>query len=61
MPYRMKPPKQVVDEFMADDQPYAVFIDNNLGSRRDYLHSLCDALRPLEQNLERSGDDRCHG
>jgi len=49
MPYRMKPPKQVVDEFMADDQPYAVFIDNNLGSRRDYLHSLCDALRPLNK------------
>ena len=42
MPYRMRRPQQVVDEFKADDQPYAVFIDNNLGSRRDYLHSLCD-------------------
>jgi radical SAM superfamily enzyme YgiQ (UPF0313 family) len=26
-----------------------VFIDNNLGSRRDYLRSLCGALRPLEK------------
>jgi radical SAM superfamily enzyme YgiQ (UPF0313 family) len=49
MPYRMRDPQQVVDEFKADDQPYAVFIDNNLGSRRDYLHSLCDALRPLNK------------
>jgi radical SAM superfamily enzyme YgiQ (UPF0313 family) len=49
MPYRMKHPQQVVDEFKADDQPYAVFVDNNLGSRRDYLHSLCNALRPLNK------------
>jgi hypothetical protein len=49
MPYRMRRPQQVVDEFEADDQPYAVFIDNNLGSRRDYLHSLCAALRPLSK------------
>ena len=49
MPYRMRHPQQVVDEFKADGQPYAVFIDNNLGSRRDYLHSLCAALRPLNK------------
>src|SRR5450631_1721377 len=49
MPYRMRHPQQVVDEFTADDQPYAVFVDNNLGSRRDYLHSLCAALRPLNK------------
>jgi radical SAM superfamily enzyme YgiQ (UPF0313 family) len=49
MPYRMRHPQQVVDEFKEDDQPYAVFIDNNLGSRRDYLHSLCAALRPLNK------------
>src|SRR4029077_5985607 len=49
MPYRMRDPQQVVDEFKADDQPYAVFIDNNLGSRRDYLHALCTALRPLNK------------
>ena len=49
IPYRMRHPRQVVEEFKADDQPYAVFIDNNLGSRRDYLHSLCAALRPLNK------------
>jgi radical SAM superfamily enzyme YgiQ (UPF0313 family) len=32
-----------------DGQPYAVFIDNNLGSRRDYLHALCAALRPINK------------
>jgi len=26
-----------------------VFIDNNLGSRKDYLHALCRALRPLNK------------
>jgi radical SAM superfamily enzyme YgiQ (UPF0313 family) len=49
MPYRMRDPQQVVDEFQADDQPYAVFVDNNLGSRRDYLHALCKAMRPLNK------------
>jgi radical SAM superfamily enzyme YgiQ (UPF0313 family) len=49
MPYRMKTPQQIVEEFEADDQPYAVFIDNNLGSRRDYLHALAKALRPLHK------------
>ena len=49
MPYRMKRPQQIVEEFEAEDQPYAVFIDNNLGSRRDYLDALCAALRPLNK------------
>jgi radical SAM superfamily enzyme YgiQ (UPF0313 family) len=49
MPYRMRDPQQVAAEFQADDQPYAVFIDNNLGSRREYLRALCKALRPLEK------------
>jgi radical SAM superfamily enzyme YgiQ (UPF0313 family) len=49
MPYRMRRPQQVVEEIEADGQPYAVFIDNNLGSRRDYLHQLCSALRPLNK------------
>jgi radical SAM superfamily enzyme YgiQ (UPF0313 family) len=49
MPYRMRHPQQVVDEFQADKQPYAVFIDNNLGSRRDYLRQLCTALRPINK------------
>jgi radical SAM superfamily enzyme YgiQ (UPF0313 family) len=49
MPYRMRDPKLVAEEFVADNQPYAVFIDNNLGSRRDYLRALCHALRPLNK------------
>jgi hypothetical protein len=49
MPYRMRHPQQVAEEFAADRQPYAVFIDNNLGSRRDYLQALCAALRPLNK------------
>ena len=49
MPYRMRTPEQVAAEFAADNQPYAVFIDNNLGSRPDYLRALCHALRPLER------------
>ena len=49
MPYRMRRPQQVADEFQADGQSYAVFIDNNLGSRRDYLDQLCSALRPLNK------------
>jgi radical SAM superfamily enzyme YgiQ (UPF0313 family) len=49
MPYRMRDPAQIAAEFEADGQPYAVFIDNNLGSRREYLRALCHALRPLEK------------
>jgi radical SAM superfamily enzyme YgiQ (UPF0313 family) len=49
MPYRMRDPAQVAAEFEADGQPYAVFIDNNLGSNREYLRKLCKALRPLER------------
>ena len=48
MPYRMRDVEQVVAELAADGQPYAVFVDNNLGSRPDYLRELCRALRPLE-------------
>jgi radical SAM superfamily enzyme YgiQ (UPF0313 family) len=49
MPYQMCDVAQVVEEFRADGQPYAVFTDNNLGSRPDYLRRLCRALRPLER------------
>lgn len=49
MPYRMRTPQQVAQEFEADGQPYAVFVDNNLGSNRPYLRALCDALRPLNR------------
>jgi len=49
MPYRMRDPRQIAAEFAADRQPYAVFIDNNLGSNRAYLRRLCQALRPLNK------------
>jgi radical SAM superfamily enzyme YgiQ (UPF0313 family) len=45
----MRDPSQIAAEFEADDQPYGVFIDNNLGSNRQYLGELCHALRPLEK------------
>ena len=47
MPYQVRPPEDVAAEIEADGQPYAVFIDNNLGSRKDYLRQLCRALTPL--------------
>jgi radical SAM superfamily enzyme YgiQ (UPF0313 family) len=49
MPYRMRDPEQIAAEFEADDQPYAVFVDNNLGSNRAYLRELCRTLRPLNK------------
>jgi len=49
MPYLVRDVEQVVTEFQADDQPYAVFVDNNLGSKPDYLRRLCRALRPVEK------------
>jgi radical SAM superfamily enzyme YgiQ (UPF0313 family) len=49
MPYRMRDPRQIAAEFLADGQPYGVFIDNNLGSNRAYLRELCQALRPLNK------------
>jgi radical SAM superfamily enzyme YgiQ (UPF0313 family) len=49
MPYQCRDVDQVVAEFQADNQPYGVFVDNNLGSRPEYLRTLCQALRPLEK------------
>jgi radical SAM superfamily enzyme YgiQ (UPF0313 family) len=49
MPYLMRDVEQIVEEFANDEQPYGVFVDNNLGSRRDYLLALCRALQPLEK------------
>lgn len=48
MPYRVRDPEQVVAEVIDEAQPYSVFIDNNLGSRPDYLKQLCRSLRSLE-------------
>jgi radical SAM superfamily enzyme YgiQ (UPF0313 family) len=49
MPYRTRDPEDIRRQFAVDDQPYAVFIDNNLGANRDYLRALCRALRPLDK------------
>lgn len=49
MPYRMRDPGQIAEEFAENGEPYAVFIDNNLGSRPEYLRKLCHALRPLKK------------
>ncbi len=49
MPYRVRDVEQVAEEFAADRQPYGVFIDNNLGSKPEYLRKLCRALAPLEK------------
>ena len=48
MPYRLRDVQQIVAEIRADGQPYAVFTDNNLGSRPSYLRELCRALEPLD-------------
>jgi radical SAM superfamily enzyme YgiQ (UPF0313 family) len=49
MPYLVRDVDQIVEEFQRDGQPYGVFIDNNLGSKPEYLRKLCRALRPLEK------------
>lgn len=49
MPYQLKDVDQIASEFLEDDQPYGVFIDNNLGSRPEYLRALCGRLRSLEK------------
>jgi radical SAM superfamily enzyme YgiQ (UPF0313 family) len=49
MPYLVRDVEQIAAEFAANRQPYGVFIDNNLGSRPDYLRALCRALRPLRK------------
>ncbi len=48
MPYMVRDVEQVVDEIRREGQPYAVFTDNNLGSRPEHLRRLCQALRPLK-------------
>jgi radical SAM superfamily enzyme YgiQ (UPF0313 family) len=49
VPYRMRDPAQIAAEFEAGGEPYGVFLDNNLGSKPDYLRTLCAALRPLQK------------
>ena len=47
MPYLVRDAQQVAAEFESDAQPYAVFIDNNLGSRPRYLRQLCREMARL--------------
>ena len=49
MPYKVRDVEQIASEFEADGQPYAVFVDNNLGSQPEYLRKLCRRLRPLNK------------
>ncbi len=49
MPYQMADVNHVVRQLEESDEPYAVFVDNNLGSRPEYLRALCRALRPVKK------------
>lgn len=48
MPYRVRDVEQIVAEIEENGEPFSVFIDNNLGSKREYLRALCRGLQPLE-------------
>jgi radical SAM superfamily enzyme YgiQ (UPF0313 family) len=49
MPYQVADVDRVVAQLVESDEPYGVFIDNNLGSRPDYLRALCRALAPAKK------------
>ena len=49
MPYRTRDPRDVRRQWEMSGEPYAVFIDNNLGSRPAYLRALCAELEPLKR------------
>jgi radical SAM superfamily enzyme YgiQ (UPF0313 family) len=49
MPYQVRDPWAVAAELEASGEPYGVFIDNNLGSKKSYLRALCRALAPLDK------------
>ncbi|MFA5193191.1 MAG: radical SAM protein [Verrucomicrobiia bacterium] len=49
MPCRVREPADIRRQMAADGQPFAVFVDNNLGAKPDYLRTLCRELRPLEK------------
>ena len=56
MPYQVRDVEQVVAEFRGDGQPYAVFVDNNLGSRPEYLRAALPRAAAAGEDLERRGD-----
>ncbi|MFH1465651.1 MAG: radical SAM protein [Pseudomonadota bacterium] len=47
MPREQRPVEAVARELAESGSPYAVFIDNNLGSDPGYLAALCAAIAPL--------------
>ncbi len=49
MPYRVRAAADIRKQWEQDGEPYAVFIDNNLGSRPEYLRALCQELKPLRR------------
>ncbi|HXJ57926.1 MAG TPA: radical SAM protein [Verrucomicrobiae bacterium] len=49
MPYRVRAAADICRQFAESGEPYAVFIDNNLGSKPAYLRALCGQLRALER------------
>ena len=48
MPYQTSDVDGIVSQLRAAEEPYAVFVDNNLGSKPRYLRALCKELRQLE-------------
>jgi radical SAM superfamily enzyme YgiQ (UPF0313 family) len=49
LPYRTRPVEDICAQLRADEQPYAVFIDNNLCAQPEYFLALCRALEPLDR------------
>jgi radical SAM superfamily enzyme YgiQ (UPF0313 family) len=49
VPRQSRDVEDVVAEAIGTGEPYLVFVDNNLGSDRDYLWSLCRGLAPTER------------
>jgi radical SAM superfamily enzyme YgiQ (UPF0313 family) len=49
MPYQVADVDHVVAQLVDSGEPYAVFVDNNLGSRPEYLRSLCRGLEPARK------------
>jgi len=49
LPFQARDPRRIAEEWTATGAPYAVFLDNNLGSQPDYLRRLCRTLAPLER------------
>jgi radical SAM superfamily enzyme YgiQ (UPF0313 family) len=45
----VRDPRDVARQVADDDQPFFVFVDNNLGARPDYLRALCGAVEPLRK------------